>query len=54
MRSLVQHIFENERTSQTPTQVRAGGGGAADLWLEGSRLVGDESCHHITRLQISQ
>ncbi len=28
---LDQHIFENEWTSQTPTQVQAGGGGAAHL-----------------------
>ncbi len=31
MRSLDQDVFENEQSLQTPTQVWAGGGGAADL-----------------------
>ncbi len=39
MMSLDQHIFENEQTSQTPTQVRAGGGGAAHLWLEAVNII---------------
>ncbi len=43
MRSLDQHVFENERTSQTPTEVQTGGGEASD-WRA---VVSDKSCHHI-------